>query len=346
MAARKLRWGVLGVARIATEKVIPAIRESASAEVVAIASRSLDRAQDAAARLGIATAHGSYAALLENPAVDVVYNPLPNHLHASWTVRAAESGKHVLCEKPIGLTAAEAETIRTARDRARVAIQEAFMIRTHRQWIAAIDYVRSGQLGHVNAVTGAFSFFNANPENIRNVAAFGGGALLDIGCYLVQSSRWIFDREPERVVALVDRDPATSVDRVSSMLMDFGRPASDVSPERRSGHAVATCSTQQTPYQRVQILGTSGRLEIEIPFNAPLDRACRVFVGDGTDPTGASARTLDIPPCNQYVVEVERFSRAILDGTPVPLPLEDSIANMRVLDAVVRSAASGAWERP
>jgi predicted dehydrogenase len=347
MAARKLRWGVLGVARIATEKVVPAIQASESAEVVAIASRALDRARAAAADLGIATAYGSYEALLDDADVDVVYNPLPNHLHAPWTIRAAEAHKHVLCEKPIGLASDEAAAIRAARDRAGVVIQEAFMIRTHPQWKVAIDHVRRGAIGHVNAVAGVFSFFNTNPVDIRNIAPYGGGALLDIGCYLVQSARWVFGREPRRVVALVDRDPTSGVDRLSSMLMDFGLPeAGTAATERRPGHAVATCSTQQTPYQRIQILGTSGRLEIEIPFNAPLDRPCRVFAGDGSDPTGASAMPIEVPTCNQYVVEVEEFSRAILEGTPAPLPLEDSIANMRVLDAIVRSASSGAWEQP
>ena len=330
----KIRWGVLSTARIATEKVIPAMLQSSRLEVAAIASRDLNRASAAAGRHGIPKAYGSYEALVADPDIDAIYNPLPNHLHVPWTLRAIEAGKHVLCEKPLAMTRTEAEPLLQARDRAGVKVQEAFMIRTHPQWTSAIDLVRSGRIGPVRAVAGLFSFFNEDPANVRNVAEFGGGALLDLGCYLINTSRWIFGREPARVAALVDRDPRFDVDRITSVLLDFG-----------AGHAIGTCSTQQAPYQRIHVLGTTGRVEIEIPFNAPPDRPCRIFVGDGSDPLGVSAKIIEVPVCNQYLIEVEAFSRAIVDETDVPLPLEDSLANLRVVDAVRRAAQSGQWER-
>lgn len=325
----------MSTALIGTTHVIPAMRRSALVDVSAIASRDLDRARAAATALGIPRAYGSYEALLADPDLDAIYNPLPNHLHVSWSVRAAVAGKHVLCEKPIALTAGEAQTLLEARDRAGVKVQEAFMIRTHPQWIRTIDLIRSGRLGAVRAVAGAFSFFNDDLANVRNIVAFGGGALLDIGCYLIHAARWIFEREPARVVSLVEHDPRSGVDRLASMLLDFG-----------DAHAIGTCSMQQTPYQRIHVFGTTGRLEIEVPFNAPNDRPCRVFVGDGADPTGVAAEVLEVPVCDQYALECEAFSRAILDDTEVALPLESSIANMRVIDAVRRSGPSGQWERP
>jgi predicted dehydrogenase len=335
MRQQRLRWGVVGVAGIAVKKVIPAMQRSPVVEVAAIASRDLDKARRAAAALGIPKAYGSYEALLADPDIDVVYNPLPNHLHLEWSVRAVEAGKHVLCEKPVGLNAMEAGTLLQARDRAGVKVQEAFMIRTHPQWIATVDLVRTGRIGDVRSVTGVFSFFNEDPKNVRNIPEYGGGAMLDIGCYLVQSTRWIFGREPARVIALADIDPRFGTDRRMSMLFDFG-----------PGHAIGTCSMQHVPYQRIQILGATGRIEIEIPFNAPPDRPCRIFVSDGRDPLGVGADTREFAVCDQYTIEAEAFSRAILEDTPVPLPLEDSIDNMRVIDAIVRSAQTGLWEQP
>jgi predicted dehydrogenase len=328
-----LRWGVLGVARIATEKVIPAMQRAARCEVSAIASRDAGKAQRAAETLGIPKAHGSYEALIADPDIDAIYNPLPNHLHVPWSIRAADAGKHVLCEKPIGMNAREAAELLAVRDRTGVVMEEAFMVHTHPQWTGAIDLIRRGRIGDVHAVAGAFSFFLRDPSNVRAVAEYGGGGLMDLGCYLVHTARWAFGSEPERVMGAIERDPVTGVDRLASLILKFER-----------GHAVGTCSIYQTPYQRVNVLGTSGRIEIEIPFNAPLDRPCRVFISDGHEPTGAATETLIFDTCNQYTVEAERFAAAVLDKTPAPLPLEDSVSNMRVLDAIVRSAASGAWE--
>jgi predicted dehydrogenase len=322
----KVRWGVLGAAKIATTKVIPAMRHCLSSEVAAIASRDLEKARRAADALGIPRAYGSYEELLADPDIEAIYNPLPNHLHVPWSVRAAERGKHVLCEKPIALSARDAAELLAARDRAGVLIQEAFMVRSHPQWLGAVEIVESGRIGSVRAVIGAFSYFNEDAANIRNMADYGGGGLMDIGCYLINTARLVLGREPQRVAGAIDRDRRFGTDRLASMILDFG-----------SAHAVGTCSTQMIPYQRVQILGTSGRVEIEIPFNPPNDCPCRLFV-DG--------ETIETEICDQYALQADLFSQAIRAGMPAPYPLEDSVRNMAVIEAVGRSAELGTWEVP
>ena len=330
---QKLRWGVLGAAKIAVEKVIPAMQGGEATEVVAIASRDGARATRMAAALGIAKAYASYEALLDDPDIDAIYNPLPNHLHRPWTIAAAERGKHVLCEKPIGLSAREAEEIIAARDRTGVQIQEAFMVRTHPQWLKTIDLCRAGRLGAVRSYLGYFSYYNDDASNIRNIAEAGGGALMDIGCYLLTTSRMVFGEEPRRVLGLVERDRTSGVDTLTSMMLDFP-----------SGHAVGTCSTRMTPYQRVQVFGTGGRVEIEIPFNAPHDRPCRLRFDPAGDLTGAGIETIEFPVCDQYRIQGDVFSRAVLDGSGVVYPLERSLENMRLIEAVFRSAETGRWE--
>ena len=331
----KVRWGVLGVAKIAVQRIIPAMQRSQWAEVAAIASRDPDKARAAAAAAGIPRAYGSYEELLADRDIEVVYNPLPNHLHVPWSIRAVEAGKHVLCEKPVALSTAEAHTLLAARDRAGVLVQEAFMVRTHPQWTRAADIVQSGQIGAVRAIVGAFGFFNDDAANIRNIPACGGGAIMDIGCYLVNTSRLILRREPERVMAAIDRDPRLGVERLASMLFDFG-----------SVHAIGTCSIQMAPYQRINICGARGRIEIEIPFNAPRDRPCRLFVDDGADLSGGGIERIEVDTCDQYAVQADLFSQAVRGLRPPAYPLEDSIRNMAVIDAVFRSAKSGQWEVP
>ena len=280
-----LRWGVLGTARIATRKVIPAMQRGRFSRVDAVASRRADTARRAADELGVPHAFGSYEALLADPAIDAVYIPLPNHMHVEWTTRAAEAGKHVLCEKPIGLIADDVTRLIEVRDRTGVLIQEAFMVRTHPQWLGARDIARSGRLGHVRSITGYFSFFNDDPSNIRNIKAYGGGGILDIGCYLVNTARFIFGSEPVRVAGAVSIDDRFGIDRLTSIVLDFdGR------------YAIGTCSTQLQYYQRIHVSGSLGRLDIEIPFNAPADRPCRIAVdrtgdvhGSGVDGTGFNA---------------------------------------------------------
>jgi predicted dehydrogenase len=326
-AMRRLQWGVLGVAGIAVRKVIPAMQHSAITEVTAIASRNLAKAEDAAAKLGISKAYGSYEDLLADPDIDAIYNPLPNHLHVPWSVKAAEAGKHVLCEKPIGLSVAEARRLIQVRDRTGVRIGEAFMVRTHPQWLRGREIVQSGEIGELRSVIAAFSYFNRDPNNIRNVPEWGGGGLMDIGCYPIQISRFLYGSEPKRAFALLERDPEMGTDRLSSAILEF-----------QGGQGVFTCSTQLTPYQRVQALGTKGRIEFEIPFNAPPDRPSRIFVDTGT------LRTEEFAACDQYTIQGDLFSRAVLEVGEVPTPLEDSARNMAVIEALFASEKSARWE--
>jgi predicted dehydrogenase len=323
-----VRWGVLSTARIGVDKVIPGILRAEHAEMVAIASRDEGVARAAAGRLGISKAHGSYEALLEDPDVDVVYNPLPNHLHAEWTLRAAEAGKHVLCEKPLAMSSREAQEMIDGCRRAGVLLMEAFMYRLHPQWARVRDIVASGRLGEVGSVETFFSYHNVDPQNIRNVAAYGGGALMDIGCYAIDVSRMLFGGEPTRVEAIVRRDPTFRTDVVTSALMEFGQR-----------HATFTCSTQLEPDQRVHVFGTKGRLLVEIPFNIPGDRPTRLFLTAGGDPPVApNTEVIEVPPADQYELQAEALSRAILDGTYLPFPIEDAVANMRAIEMVLASA--------
>lgn len=333
--SRKVRWGVLGVANIAVQKVIPGMQRAEHVEIAAIASRSLEKAKQAAAKLGIPKAYGSYEELLADPHIDAIYVPLPNHMHVPWSIKCLEAGKHVLCEKPIAMSAAEAETLITARDAAGRKAGEAFMARTHPQWIRALELVRGGAIGELRVVEGHFSYTNVNPDNVRNRADIGGGALMDIGCYPLTLSRMMFAEEPRRVVAIIDRDPNFRTDRRTTVLMEYP-----------SGQCTFTCATQLVPYQRMQIYGTKGRIELEIPFNAPPDRPTRLLRDDGSSLFGAGVQAEEFPVCDQYTIQGDLFSRAILEDGPVAVPLEDALHNMRVIDAIVRSAESGRWEQP
>ena len=324
----KVRWGVLSTARIGTGKVIPAMQSGRYCEIAAIASRDLGRARAAADRLGIPKAYGSYEELLADPGIDAIYNPLPNHLHVPWSIKALEAGKHVLCEKPIALTAAEAQKLLdAARERPQLKVMEAFMYRHHPQWQRARQLVADGKIGELRTIQSFFSYYNADPADIRNVAEFGGGGLMDIGCYTISLSRFIFGSEPQRVCGIIEYDPQFKTDRLASGVLDFGR-----------GTSTFTCATQLTPYQRVNIFGTEGRVEIEIPFNAPADRPCRMW-----HQYGSEVYEIVLDACDQYTIQGDLFSQAVLDDTPVPTPLEDAVANMKVIEALVQSAKRGTW---
>lgn len=326
----KVRWGIISTAAIGTEKVIPAMQRAELCDIVAISSRSLDSAKAAADSLGIPKAYGSYEDLLADPDIDAIYNPLPNHLHVSWSIKALEAGKHVLCEKPIGLTSAEGQQLVDAgKQHPTLKLMEGFMYRHHPQWQRARQIVREGGIGKLRTIQSLFSYFNDDGTNIRNMADIGGGGVMDIGCYPISLSRFIFDGEPERVFGIADFDPNFRTDRLASAILDFG--------ER--GTSTFTCSTQLAPYQRVNIFGDTGRVEIEIPFNAPPDRPCRMWhQHDGE----IEEITFDI--CDQYGIQGDLFSRAILDDTPVPTPIEDAVGNMKVIEAIFRSCEAGAWE--
>jgi predicted dehydrogenase len=327
----KVRWGVLGAAKIAVNQVIPAMQQGEWSEVVAIASRTRDKAQAAATLVGIPKAYASYEELLADPDVEAIYNPLPNHLHVPWSIKAAEAGKHVLCEKPISLTVAEARDLLVARDRTGVKIAEAFMVRTHPQWLATRDLIREGRIGELHSIVGFFSYTNRDSQNIRNIPDYGGGAMMDIGCYPITTSRFILGEEPLRAVALSERDPEMKIDRLTSALLDFP-----------SAQAIFTCSTQLVPYQRMQFFGTQGRIEVEIPFNAPNDRPCRIFIDLG--PTRGGIETREFPVCNQYTIQGDLFSQAIREDGDVAVPVEDAIKNMAVIEAIFRSAETNQWE--
>jgi predicted dehydrogenase len=272
---------------------------------------------------------------LADPEIEAIYNPLPNQLHVPWSIKAAEAGKHVLCEKPLSLTVAEAKTLLAVRDRTGVKIGEAFMVRTHPQWLRTRELIGSGRIGALRSVVGFFSYFNRDAANIRNIPHYGGGGMMDIGCYPITTSRFIFDEEPSRVLGLVERDPEMKIDRLASAILDFP-----------SGQSTFTCSTQLVPYQRMQFLGTKGRIEIEIPFNAPVDRPGRIFIDDGRDLFGGGVVTESFPVCDQYTIQADAFSRAVREGTEVPVSLEDAVKNMAVIEAVLRSAESSRWETP
>jgi predicted dehydrogenase len=331
----KVRWGVLSTAGIGVKKVIPAMQKGEWIDVMAIASRDRGKAEETARALGIAKAYGSYEDLLADPQIEAIYNPLPNQLHVPWSIRAAEAGKHVLCEKPLSITVAEARTLLAVQQRTGVTIGEAFMVRTHPQWLRTRELIASGRIGELRSVQGFFSYFNTDPKNIRNIPECGGGALMDIGCYPINTARFVFGEEPMRVSGLIERDPTSKVDRLTSAILEFP-----------SGHATFTCSTQLVPYQRMQLLGTKGRIEIEIPFNAPNDRPCRIFIDDGRDLFGGGITVETFPTCDQYTIQGDVFSRAVREGGQVPVPVSDAVKNMAVIEAVFRSAESGAWVSP
>jgi predicted dehydrogenase len=329
---KKVRWGVLSTANIGVKKVIPGMQRGALCEVTAIASRDFARAREAANALDIEKAYGSYEELLADPEIDAIYNPLPNQLHVPWTAKAAEAGKHVLCEKPLSMTVAEAETLLEVRARTGVKIGEAFMIRSFTQWLRLRELLESGRIGELRSVVAAFSYYNVDPKNIRNQLESGGGALYDIGCYCIQAARYAFGGLPRRAVGLVERDPEMHTDRLTSAMLDF-----------EAGHAIFTCSTQLVPYQRVHFLGMKGRIEIEIPFNAPIDRPTRMFIDETGELFGSGIVTEEYATADQYTMQGDAFSRAVLDNTEVPVSLEDAIANMKVIEAVFKSAETGGW---
>jgi len=324
----QIRWGILSTAKIGTVQVIPAMQSGDFCEVAAIASRSPELAKKVASDLGIPRAYGSYAALLADPDIDAIYNPLPNHLHVPWSIKAMEAGKHVLCEKPIGLSSAEGQQLLDcANAHPELKVMEAFMYRHHPQWQLARKMVRAGKIGDLRTIQSFFSYFNDNPQNIRNQREIGGGGLMDIGCYPISVSRFIFDAEPLRVSGIAKYDRVLGTDRMASATLDFG-----------NGTSTFTCSTQLNPYQRVHIHGTQGSVEIEIPFNAPIDRPCKI-----RHQTGAEIEEVELEICNQYTIQGDLFSQAILNNTPVPTPLGDAISNMKVIEAIVESHQTGSW---
>jgi predicted dehydrogenase len=330
----KIRWGILSTAKIGVAKVIPAMQRGTLTEVVAIASRSEAKAVEAADKLGIPRSYGSYEALLADPEVDAIYNPLPNDQHVPWSIKALEAGKHVLCEKPIGLSASEGRKLAdVAAKYPNLKLMEAFMYRHHPQWRTAKELIKSGKIGKLRTIQTFFSYYSDDPHNIRHDPAMGGGGLMDIGCYAISLSRWLFDAEPSRVLAHVEIDPNWGIDRMAAAILDFGD----------GGSATFTCSMAVNPLQIVHVVGTEGRIELsEVPFNAPNSVPCALRVQQGN---GAIER-IELETCDQYTIQGDLFSKSILENTPVPTPIEDAIRNMDTIEAIFASGKAGGWVVP
>lgn len=327
----KIRWGVLGASKIAIEKVIPAMANHPMFEVQALASRSLEKAKAAADKLGIPRYYGSYEELIQDPEIDVIYIPLPNDLHVDYTLKCIEAGKHVLCEKPLTLKAEEINQLIAARNKFQVKVGEAFMVKSHPQWQKAKELISGGALGKVGLVHGFFSYHNIKPENIRNQPEHGGGAIWDIGCYPVFTSRYILGEEPRRVMASIEYDEDFGTDKLASVILEFP-----------SARVVFSVSTQLVPYQRMQFFGDLQHLEIKIPFNAPPDKKCEILIHKGNlFNEDSEILTMDI--CNQYTLQAEAFSKAILENSEVPVSLENARANSQVLQALFLSAKEDRW---
>ena len=326
----ELRWGILSTADIGRKKVVPAMQRAARTRIVAVASREPDKAREYAAELSIEKVHDSYDALLADPDIDAVYIPLPNHLHPEWATAAARAKKHVLCEKPLAMTAAQAALMVAVAEQEGVILAEAFMYRLHPSWQKVRELIGAGRIGRLSAVQSWFGYYNDDPSNIRNIVEAGGGALYDVGCYCVNLSRMLFDGEPHRVVGSVVRDPELGVDVLTSGMLEFDQ-----------GTATFMCSTRTESDQRVHIYGTTGRISIGIPFNIPGDRPAEIYVTSGGNPPLApTTETISFPSADPYTVQAECFAAAVLDGTPLPFPASDAVANMRVIDLLFESAAA------
>lgn len=327
MATQRLRWGIIGTAKIAREYLVPAIRLSPYAETIAVASREGEQARRYADQCDIPRYYGSYQDLLNDPDIDAVYIPLPNDMHVSLSLQAIAAGKHVLCEKPLGLNVRDVQPLLAAAEaRPELVVMEAFMYRYHPQWVRVKQLIDEGVLGQINAVEACFTYFNDDPDNVRNNPDLGGGGMLDIGCYCISVARWIFGREPRRVSGQLDLDPTFGVDRHASGLMDFA-----------PGMATFFCSTQSYNSQQVKITGTRGQLVVENPFFARRDTPTRLLLAGETD------GIMVIGEHNQYLEQINAFSLAALERSPAPTPLSDALGNMKALDGIFAAATSGRW---
>jgi predicted dehydrogenase len=326
---KKIKWGVLSTAKIGVEKVIPAMQNGNLSEIIGIASRNIEHATKIAQKLQIPKAYGSYEELLNDTNIDAVYIPLPNNLHIKWAIKALEAGKHVLCEKPIGLNVADAEKLmEVSKKFPKLKIMEAFMYRFHPQWDMVKNLVDNGVLGEIKTIHSFFSYYNIDPNNIRNKIEVGGGALMDIGCYCISFPRYIFNAEPVRVLGIMDRDKKMGIDILSSGILDFSNGVT----------STFTCSTQLMPYQRVNILGTKGRIEIHIPVNAPPDKPTQIGLY-----TKEKEEIIEIDAVNQYTIQGDVFSKVIIEDSEIPITLQDTINNMQVIDAFVKSSTQNKW---
>lgn len=323
---KRIQWGILGAATIAVEQVIPAMLKSQHCSVMAIASRDRDKAERTAKNFRIPKCYGSYQELLENPTIEAVYIPLPNHLHVKWALKALRAGKHVLVEKPIALSSIEAQKLLEESEKhPKLKAMEAFMYKFHPQWIKAKQLVDTGEIGKLKTVQSSFSFFEDNPKSIVNSKPFGGGSLMDIGCYSISISRYLFGAEPKNAMANIEHHPQFKVDTLASGILEF-----------EEGSSSFFCATQLTENQQVQIFGTDGSITFEIPFNPPKDRPTKIWLvkQDKRTPIGFEI-------CDQYTLQADAFSRAILGDKKVPIGLGDAINNMVVIEKLKESHRLG-----
>ncbi|MEQ9265908.1 MAG: Gfo/Idh/MocA family oxidoreductase [Balneolaceae bacterium] len=313
----KVNWGILSTANIAVKNVIPSMQKGEYCTIKAISSRNLQNAKLASETLGIENYYGSYEELLTDPDIDAVYNPLPNHLHVPWTIKALEAGKHVLCEKPISITSEEAlKLLEVSKEYPDLKVMEAFMYRFHPQWEKVKQVINSGEIGEITSIHSVFTYFNNDPKNVRNQADIGGGALLDVGCYCINLSRYIFESEPIAVKSGIKTDPDFNTDIQTTGVLEF-----------EQGIATFMCSTQLDHNQGATIYGTKGFIEMNIPFNSANENKRKVWVSKAGDKETFFFDTVD-----QYTLQGDAFSKAVLDDTPVPTTLEDAVSNMVVID--------------
>jgi predicted dehydrogenase len=324
----KVKLGVLGVSSHFLKRTLLPLKQSKNVDLYAVASRDAEKSKEAAEKFGIPKNYGSYEDLLKDPDVEVVFIPLPNHLHLEWIKKCADAGKHILCEKPLTMNALEAEEAVNYAASKGVILMEAFMYRFQPQWIRAKEICDVGEIGSIVSIQTIFSYNNPDPNNIRNIAEYGGGALMDIGCYAISVPRFILGIEPLRVISLIEKDKKFQTDKHTSALIDFGKT-----------QVVFTVSTQTYPYQKVFIHGSAGNITIQIPFNTFVDVPAVITVQ-----SSVGERNIYFDPADQYGLQFEAFAEALRKNNPAPISPGDAVNNMKVIDAVFKSAESGDWE--
>ncbi|SMO60694.1 Predicted dehydrogenase [Saccharicrinis carchari] len=325
----RLKIGVLSVSNHLLKRIVLPLKNTKYCKIYGIASRNPKKAEAFAQKFDIEKVYADYQELIEDPIIDFVYIPLPNHLHLEWVVKAAEAGKHILCEKPIALNAQEAMQCIEAAQKNKVQLMEAFMYKFHPLWIYAKEVITTNQIGRIMYIHTSFAYHNPAPDNIRNIKEFGGGALMDIGCYAISSSRFLLDAEPQRVMAIHQQHPEFKTDTLGSAIMDYdGR------------HASYTVSTLSQANQGVDIVGSSGRIRIPVPFNTYVDTPSEIIIN-----TAQGERSVSFAVCDQYGLMFDAFSECLIKKMPLPIEPTDVLNNMKVIDAVFKSAQSQQWER-
>ncbi|TCO10918.1 Gfo/Idh/MocA family protein [Natronoflexus pectinivorans] len=325
----KIKIGVLGVSNHFIKRIVLPLRKTKNCYIYAIASRKREQAEQIAKEFNIPVAHQNYQELIDDPEIDAVYIPLPNHLHAEWTIKALKAKKPVLCEKPLSMDANEAIALHKLSAESKIPLMEAFMYRFHPLWKHIKDMIATNQIGDINQIQTSFSYNNPSPGNIRNIEEYGGGALMDIGCYAVSVPRFLLGKEPSRVLSLVTRHPEFKTDMHTSGILDFD--------ESRASFYVSTLSE---PFQKVDIIGTSGSITVHLPFNTYVDVPAEVSISSST-----GSRIIKFPPSDAYGLMFDAFAEALINEQPMPVETMDAVNNMKVIDALKKSAQSNVWKQ-